>query len=248
MADVSKLTIASGTYDIKDAAARSDISNMKNAGIITSYLANGSVTKDKLSSALQTDIYNRSKVFLIIGDSYGAVIDNYYSFVPELANMLQSFYSPASCEVHNLCVGGTAFYDDTFYNQLTGYTGDKSAVTDICIFGGYNETFNTSGNITQKTTDFNTYLRINYPNAKVHIAMIGWNNAQSLAAYNIRMDFVQRIIPAYKRTNRLGWHYLTDSEMIMRYYFMFKDDNIHPTQSAATSLAQQLFNGIVVVS
>lgn len=145
MADISKITIETGTYDIKDATARNAISK----------------------------ITNRKYVF--IGDSYDAQVDPsdptsikwWSTVIVEVLGLTANDYIRSSR-------GGAAFgrIDNSFSSLLEVLTADDD-VTDVLIAGGYNDIDSSYTDINNGMWNCQSQIDSKFPNARVHVAFIG---------------------------------------------------------------------------
>lgn len=115
-----------------------------------------------------------TRKFLFVGDSYGDDLGEWPYIVKNLCGIPDDNFV-------NRCVSGTGFKNwgaGTFYDQLSGYSGDKTAITDIVIAGGLNDSrYSTYADyetyIKPEMETCASYIAANYPNARVFIGYIG---------------------------------------------------------------------------
>lgn len=151
--EVSKLTIKSGTYDIKDAEARTNIQEIKKY------------------------IHSKTGQFLLIGDSYA------YPSVFTSSSWVQYFISmyklSRDVDVFVNNEGGTGFASvgsGQTFNTLIANANvpDKNKITDIIILGGYNDMSFSDEELDKGFNDVYNTVKNLYPNAQVHVGMCGW--------------------------------------------------------------------------
>lgn len=218
MADISKITIESGTYNIKDEQARNDLVNLNNY------------------YQLQTN-----KKIIFIGDSYleGWTPDgNTTSFGSLVAGKLNANY----IEKYLGGVGFSATINNrNFITLLDEITADDT-ITDIIVAGGYNDRVAKSG-IWSGINNFKTLANTKFPNAKIHIGAVGWTTdteemyslTEVVEAYNYTCK-------------ELNIHYMSNLEFTLHVYGqVFASDGIHPNQYGqyriADNIAQCLLKG-----
>ena len=120
---------------------------------------------------------NNARHVLFCGDSYSTVHDGL------LYNTFESLCGVPAAQCHDLAVSGASFAQsaNTYLNQISGYSGDKTVITDIVVAGGINdalaafdiETYPDLTTLIAAIQAFYTYAKNNYPKAKVSIAYIG---------------------------------------------------------------------------
>lgn len=222
MADISKIKIEDGTYNIKDEVARQGIASLQ------------------VPRKIMT---NRKIIFL--GDSYGTgqnsvdstVTNSWTTLVPQYLGLSNNqFY------VDN--ENGSGFKAGlTFKSQLErvgANISDKSSITDIIIAGGFNDREDTIADIQTKMAEFFTYAKTNYPNAEFMLAHIGWSRNDAH-----RLSMAIRSIPAYTDCGKYGCRYLKNTEWILHDYSLFYTDNFHPNQNGQNKLASYLTDAIL---
>jgi lysophospholipase L1-like esterase len=192
-----------------------------------------------------------SDQYLFIGDSYGMPSEN--------NNWVNSFIAKAGLTLgtnaFNFCRGAAGFISDgtnTYYNNLVNNISsipDKNKIKHVIIAGGWNDR-----GVVYNNTDYTsistlaTYIKTNFPNAKIYCGMICNYNAVDDQAENIywRDVITNQILRYYKACEKYGITYLNGVETVMRNYTYFKDDDVHPNQEGAEALGNaiyQAFNG-----
>ena len=219
MADISKITLDSGTYNIKDTTARNSL------------------------TALTTDYNLRTnKKFIFVGDSYleGWTPDgNMTSFADKICQKL------GVTSYVKKYLGGTGFgaaiNGKTFSTLLSEITADNN-VTDIIVIAGYNDRVALSS-VWQGIANFKNVANTNFPNAKIHIGFVGWTtDTDQMFPLGEALDLY---IYASKE---LGIHYMGNMEYTLHQYGVcFSSDGIHPNQTGHNRIADNgaecLING-----
>ena len=161
MADISKITIESGTYDIKDSTARSDIST------INTNIGN-------IENSLKTLTNIKNKKTIIIGDSL-CLTDRWGDW----------FIAYSGCDGENYGNGSAGFLSQgitspfvnmTFQDMLEYIIAQKTSsqlqdIEYLIVGGGINDALNsyTPSDITTAVNNFITLAKTSLPNAKIII-------------------------------------------------------------------------------
>ena len=222
MADISKIQIESGVYDIKDETARS-----------------------KINIVASPKSYQNRK-YLFVGDSYavgyqGSGVDNIEGFFTKVKNDL-------NLTGQIVCANGYGFLgmnnNLTWKSLLQSTTiNNKETFTDIIICGGMNDRA-TDENMDSAMADLFSYLETNFTNAIIHVGCVG--RYAKTTDENIRNMI--RIGSLYKViTTKYGHKYIDNSELILHNMSWFISDNIHPNTYGENQLAfgikQYITNG-----
>lgn len=148
---------------------------------------------------------------------------------------------------------GASFGDDdttkNFYNifvsGVSSMTSDqKAAVTDIIIEGGVNEWNEDNQLLKDNMRSLNTYIRTNFPNAKIHLFFCGWSKLATVryasmggatATHNLYNSMC----------NELKWNYVFNvSPMIITDSYIANDDT-HPINSASREIADIIYEALM---
>lgn len=210
MADISKIQIESGVYDIKDEDARNTLTPINNW-------------------------YNRetNRKFILIGDSYGEGYTpdgNVTSWIQHFKNILG--LTNNNCIIKYL--GGAGFCNSVnnrnFITLLDEVTADNN-VTDIIVCGGYNDRSYTAQNIDYAMESFKTIANTKFPNAKIYVGFIGWttNTSNTLSLYNTCYQYIIQSIGN-------GFNFLNNCQFTLHNYRYFSSDGIHPKAEGSYSL------------
>ena len=185
---------------------------------------------------------------IVIGDSYAnSAYGNWIS-------KLQTRLGLDASHFRSHWESGAGFNDTAtgFLAQLTtivsGMTSDqKNAVTDVLVGGGLNDNISyesyTSG-LVNKITAFANYVKTNLPNAKLHIAWIGYclNGIGSVTLGNMLNGVL-----GYKiGSARNDIHYMSGTECALcsstrnALTTLFKTDGIHPTDEGGNKIVDSM--------
>lgn len=224
MSDFDKINILGTTINVKDSIARSGIEN-------TNAMLNTTNTNlDALSNKV-TKLHHKGYIF--IGDSYtqGYSPDGNISntFVNQIINNLKI------TDVKISANGGASFAnsDNNFLTLLKNINvTDKNSITNIVVFGGYNDYNWSKTDIITGMTNFFNYAKTNYPNAIISIGYVGFCTDSS--TYNKRADSVS----IYNEVSgHLGGNYLSGCEYILHNTNEMSSDGIHPNITGHKMLA-----------
>ena len=224
MSDFDKINILGTTINVKDSIARSGIEN-------TNAMLNTTNTNlDALSNKV-TKLHRKGYIF--IGDSYtqGYSPDGNISntFVNQIINNLKITDAKISAN------GGASFANsaNNFLTLLKNINvTDKNSITNIVVFGGYNDYSWSKTDIITGMTNFFNYAKTNYPNAIISIGYVGFCTDSS--TYNKRADSVS----IYNEVSgHLGGNYLSGCEYILHNTNEMSSDGIHPNITGHKMLA-----------
>lgn len=224
MSDFDKINILGTSINVKDSIARSGIEN-------TNAMLNTTNTNlDALSNKV-TKLHHKGYIF--IGDSYtqGYSPDGNISntFVNQIINNLKI------TDVKISANGGASFAnsDNNFLTLLKNINvTDKNSITNIVVFGGYNDYSWSKTDIITGMTNFFNYAKTNYPNAIISIGYVGFCTDSS--TYNKRADSVS----IYNEVSgHLGGNYLSGCEYILHNTNEMSSDGIHPNMTGHKMLA-----------
>ena len=225
MADISKIQIESGIYDIKDIIARNE-----------------------LNKIIPPKSFQNRK-YLLIGDSYavgyqGSGVSNIEGFFTKVVNDL-------NLTAQIVCANGYGFIGMssglTWVNLLQNTTiSNKETFTDVIICGGMNDR-DIDINIENAMIDCFNYIHTNFPNAIIHVGCVGRYAKQSNDQNIINM---RRIAELYRViTIAYGNKYIDKSEYLLHNMSYFINDDIHPNTNGEKQLAygikQYIVNGVI---
>lgn len=188
------------------------------------------------------------KRFILIGDSYA----NGHQATPADGwfQIFKNSFNLVAGQVYSAGEGGYGFIGNdvtkTFLNaiiSLESAVTDPDTITDIVVCGGYNDFGKAVSDIQSAISSFITYCDVHYPNAIIHIGMIGYNAQQ--------LDSVRRYIPQTIKAYYAGNYgtrvqILNDVEYALRgaYGFMHSD-TIHPSVSGYHALGKAIVSAFL---
>ena len=234
MADISKIQILSGTYNVKDETARTNISNI-NSEINNIKNQNKPVGMNKV---------------IFIGDSYGRL-----SGQNTWIDVLISRLGLTSSDYYRYAENSTGFEN---YNATTNHrfidllqeavadipTAYLPEVTHIIVCGGANDmkVEYAVGDITARISAFVTYANTYFPNAKVYVGMIGFTTSPTSKIY------LGRVLEAYEKCIDYGAIYLNGIQNVSHNYLYFgtsETDTVHPIQLGSTAIGNGLYEALL---
>lgn len=182
--------------------------------------------------------------YIFIGDSYGARSTSWI-------DILKTKLGLNSTSGYKFAVGGAGFahvgsLNKNFiqilqdnYNNVT----DKDTITKIVVCGGYNDYLENYTAIVNAINSFCEYCKLNYPNAKIYIGMIGYTSAKTYDGTLVRKALNENVYPAYSyQFNKPNSPiYITNSEFLMRDASRYGDDSVHPNENGDYTIADGLF-------
>lgn len=172
------------------------------------------------------------KKYIVIGDSYGNYTNlNGNTFVD------QAFIDAGITDYLYFWRNSSGFAMAGTYNFLSvlqdneASVPDKDEITDIIVFGSANDQTNTN-DILSGITAFTTYVKANYPNAKIQIGSVSHTLAP---AYVDQLNAVTRSYKYAAAVN--GISFIANGEYIMHQLQCYETDNVHPTAYGVDMLA-----------
>ena len=230
MKEVSKISLMGEELLIKDETARNSVEELKNetSGKITEVNNNIANLNNKINEL-------DNKKYLFIGDSYMAGYTN--------EGMIESYarkvINRCRLDATILAIGGEGFAhygpNGNFETRLNSYTGDKSAITDIYVIGGYNDKGHSVNEIQDGISNFLANVRTNYVNAKVTIGFVGWSLFPS------SYGDIQRALRSYSNCSiNYSFAFINNLEYVLHYSDFFSSDKIHPNSVGQLALSNYL--------
>lgn len=180
--------------------------------------------------------------FIIIGDSYGLELDN------NSKTYIDHFKSNLGLnddQLYSNCVGGASFYgvdnDHKFATLLANVSvSNPSEITDIIVECGANDLSNSAGATLSGMTDFSTYAKSHFPNAKLWI--FGCGLIMTEAKETNRLN---NLFPVMLYSASIGFNFITNSEYVLCDTDFLKSDVTHPNQYGIRRIAAMLAQGIM---
>lgn len=196
-------------------------------------------TFDTLNQRLN-NIDEKTKKIVLIGDSYlvGYTPDGN---ITSWGTYFKNYLNIPNGNISINGVGGAGFaQSNSFTNIVNGLTSDDN-VTDVIVAGGYNDLTHSETNVKNGIISFKNACNAKFPNAKIHIAMIGWANDSSkiFNLYN-----TARWYNTYAQEN--GMHFMNGTQYTLHDYFnMFASDNFHPNETGQKAIARSIVNAFL---
>ena len=200
---------------------------------------------DRIVNATAVDLQNQidelrvpTKKYLFVGDSYADGYTGEGQNTPwqEIVKTKLELDDSQFVSTHR---GGFGFGRPSAYNYylLINALVDDPDLTDIVIGGSYNDNGYTELEITNGITNVRTLCKTKFPNAKLHIAFIGWSKNKD-AKTNLQSTYQY-----YKNACDLyaDIDFMKNTQYVLHDYFnMFSSDGIHPNQTGQTAIANAI--------
>lgn len=196
------------------------------------------------------------KKFIFIGDSYGVgrsdneIIKSWIDYCVQYLNISQNNY-------YKIAEQGSGFVrkginEHTFLTLLQSFENtisNKQEITDIILCAGVNDYSVQDSELSTAMTNFINYCKQNFPNAVIKFGMISNKNGLTPDDKNERNLINNYILRFYQLACTKGAFYLNGVEKIMKYYYFFSSDNLHPNASGyqylGAGIAQAILTGNV---
>lgn len=208
MSDFDKINVLGTNINVKDSTARISIEETNN--------------NLNTLSAKVTELHRKSYIF--IGDSYTQGYSPDGNISNTFVNQIISNLKISDFKI--MAEGGAGFAnpDNNFLTLLENANIiDKNSITNIIVFGGYNDYSWSKSDITKGITSFFKYAKTNYPNATITLGYVGF--CTDSTTYNKRADSVS----VYNEiSGMLGGNYLSGCEYILHNTSEMSSDGIHP--------------------
>lgn len=225
MADISKIQIESGTYDIKDEVARELIANIGNEEII------------------------------IIGDSYLEGVGTTNPTTDNFGYLLMQKLGMDGTNFHRWAEGGSSFTNpgsqghtwqgiiEARKNEVT-----KANITKILLVGGYNDiNANTGEDINTAISNTMTTIKNNFPNAKTYICLIGNNGAKTADGATARRKLKSYIYRCYCNASNYGAIFIDKGQLPLQDYTLYESstNKVHPNNDGNLAIANYLYQALM---
>lgn len=195
-------------------------------------------------TALHNEIVNPARTFAVVTDSYGVL--------PAASNgFLDYFESRCTANgygFYGIGGGNAGFYhqgaDGNFldlFQTLEASFADPDAITDIIFAGGVNDHGDAITDVRIAYQALYTYIRTNYPNAKVQCAFVSYavilnNNDTDLNDYLTCIATMEQMCGYFK-----NWRKINGMEYIMHAYNLMSSDLVHPNAGGAKYIGEALY-------
>lgn len=178
------------------------------------------------------------KKYLFVGDSYA---DGYTpdGTVTAWQTIVKQKLGLSDAQFVTTHQGGFGFGRAAEYNYYTliSALSDDPDITDIVIGGSYNDHTSTEVDITSGIANVRNLCRTKFPNAKLHIAFIGWSK-NATAKTNLQGTYLyyKNGCDAYPDID-----FMKNTQYALHGYFtMFSSDGIHPNLNGETAIANAI--------
>lgn len=173
---------------------------------------------------------NTHRCYVVLSDSYGS----YNLSTDYMKNNLQAKLPNVDFKSITCTAGACFAGGNTSYDRLLSKI-DLSDVTDIILIGGFNDRSFSQEAIMdgiQKVRDLVD------DNIRIHIGHHGWS---SLLGSDERDLLTTNSIPAYRKCIAYNnCFYMKNYEYTMHDYYLFQEDNVHPTEEGTEQLCRQI--------
>lgn len=195
---------------------------------------------------------SEAKMILFIGDSYAQGY-SHDGTNPGWINYLAGYLGLSSAEYVLADNGGASFTNtsNSYINLLNN--AETRAYTDIIVCGGFNDYPYTQTEIESAISTFVNRAHSLYPNAKVHVACVGWikegSGSGALSDWNtIRTNIENRVIPAYHNASKYNAAYMNNVEFALNDSNLTPSDGYHPSAEGNQAIASALANAFLTGS
>lgn len=200
---------------------------------------------NRLTTA-ENDIVNIESIvgrrFILLADSFGNIVDRgANTWIEFFKNILD--VSGSQCYSSYSSSGGfvASGHNGTYLTQLQNLTvADKDTITDIVVQTAGNDYNSNADAIITALTAFCSYVRSNFPIAKIHIA---FTNKTNTALPTVAAAIQTTLKKVFSENTYLGYHYIPS--MCYAMIPLSATDGTHPTESASKVLAGKIINGIL---
>ena len=192
------------------------------------------------------------KKVIFIGDSYvgeGHWVQKIGERLGMTVNSDYYVHSPGG-EGFTQGTDGNGFLDDLKFFENIISESDKAKITDILVVGGVNDA-KVLNNYAVETgmTNFVTYAKQHYPNAKIYIGFIGSIRLGGSAVGTITLNNIELCYYLYNTCSRRGALYLSGVEYALKQIDTeIQEDGLHPTNSGGNAIADAVINAWLVGS
>lgn len=225
MADISKITIESDTYDIKDATARQMIETINDDEII------------------------------IIGDSYLAGQGTTNPSTDNFGYLLMQKLGMNTNNFHIWAEGGSSFTNpgNQNHNWQGIINARKSEVTTanitkVIFAGGYNDINASSKNdIDVAISNTMTTAKNTFPNAKIYVSLIGNNGAKTADGATARRKLKGYIYQSYCNVSNYGGIFIDKGQLPLQDYRLYEtsENKVHPNGDGNLEIANYLYQALM---
>ena len=159
----------------------------------------------------------------------------------------------SSSNYYKTAVEGSGFVGQTnvttFLQQLTALDlsyANKTSITDIVVLGGWNDMSAAQNGTSLKSAmlSFGTYVKSNYPNAKVWLGMVSWIDTYKWFATDGGTNptfHLRTVLEMYSTiASSSGWHFINNMQYVLHWCEYFTSDGLHPNADGQQEIARFL--------
>lgn len=188
----------------------------------------------------QIDALKMGDKILFVGDSYGISTNSSNKTIPDVA--AACLKTTSYDQIHR---AGAGFTRDNvgvnFKDVISGYTGDKTKITHIYIYGGANDIASTTSDIISGIVECVTYCKANFANLKkIMFAAASMTFAPERHRLGVRQCY-----ETLRTCDRYGIEFIKNSQYIMHNTNLSGNDNLHPNSDGVNEIGMQLAKGFV---
>lgn len=234
MADITKIQIESGTYNIKDAVARNQIIEVNQS------IEN---LENKINITSQKPL-NMNKV-IFIGDSYASRTNNWITpLISKLGLQNNEYYIGALGSTGFCSPNNNKTWQTLLEEIVANLTAEqKEEITHVIVCGGANDNTYSQSAIDTAIGNFVSNVNSSLPNAVTLIGEIGWTRDDTKI-----VDY-SHVVQIYSKCNKYTkCFYLKNVEYTLHNYSLIESDNVHPTLEGCNQLAYNIYNAIMTGS
>lgn len=174
-----------------------------------------------------------TKKYLLIGDEYMVGVNGSQPPTNSFAKLWKN--NGLNCDI--VCKKGAGFKGAgvTFYDLISGYTGDRSKITNICIFGGVNDLTITENEFGKAANVIRQYVIKEFPNAKIYLFMI------SINWLSTDKEKYLNLMTIYETCGLYDFTYIFNASEALHFKAFLDQTNSFPNQFGQNSLAKYLY-------
>lgn len=221
----------------------SDVIDGVNIIALTNY---PTLIAEKLTKTVDT-----GKKYVFIGDSYLAGWTDDQGTITDYGTIFKNRLGlTENVDYFKSAVGGTGFghmnNDKNFSIMLQDLAGTMTteqteSITDIFVMGGFNDIYATATEIYDGAVAFMNTAQTYFPNADVHVGIIGWSRDKDLITRfaDRVLNNVLRVISTYPKA-----HYMNNIETSLIDKTLIDTGGNHPNANGQIEIANNIFKYI----
>lgn len=173
--------------------------------------------------------------YIFIGDDYDVANGGWIVNTATKLGLDTNDYVRSSANGAGFVGSGTT-YLDRLQAVTTGSTeAQRNKVKYIVIAGGYNDR---NQNIDSAAAAFNTYVKTNYPYAKVYLAQIAWKCNALATGHKYDTGYLPLTEKYIKVAGDNGWAFMDNLQYAMHDYSLFDATGLKPSANGNAEIAR----------